>query len=133
MNLNKELENYEKPLKKNLKKQYNNINKNLEENKQKKIKLLRENRIEPVSWVNPNQKIFPQWINQTFSKYRLDKSNKFVISKEFQPFKYQEFLRDYLQENSPYRGVLLFHGLGSAKHVQLLQWLKILKMIVILL
>ena len=109
-NINKELENYKKS-----KKKLNNINKNLEEIKQRKIKLLRENRIEPVSWVNPNQKIFPQWINQTFSKYRLDKSNKFVISKEFQPFKYQEFLRDYLQENSPYRGVLLFHGLGSGK------------------
>ena len=109
-NINKELENYKKS-----KKKLNNINKNLEQIKKNKIKLLRENRIEPVSWVNPNQKIFPQWINQTFSKYRLDKSNKFVISKEFQPFKYQEFLRDYLQENSPYRGVLLFHGLGSGK------------------
>ena len=30
-------------------------------------------------------------------------------------FLYQRFIRDYIQINSPYRGILLFHGLGAGK------------------
>jgi hypothetical protein len=30
-------------------------------------------------------------------------------------FAYQEFVRDYMQRDSPYRGVLVYHGLGSGK------------------
>jgi len=52
MNLNKELEIYEKPLKNKLKKEYNNINEELEQNKKEKIKLARVNRIEPITWIN---------------------------------------------------------------------------------
>ena len=29
--------------------------------------------------------------------------------------KYQKFVRDFMQHDSPYRGILLFHGLGSGK------------------
>ena len=70
--------------------------------------------IEPLMWTLQNKKEFPNWINRTFLKYRLtdkipEKSNK------FKPFKYQEFARDYLQTKSPYRGLLLYHGLGSGK------------------
>ena len=30
-------------------------------------------------------------------------------------FAYQEFVRDYMQRGSPYRGILVYHGLGSGK------------------
>ena len=33
----------------------------------------------------------------------------------FHPMKHQMFVRDYLSLMTPYRGVLLFHGLGSGK------------------
>lgn len=114
-NINKNIKENENKLKKELIKEYNKINENNKKNKKENIKLERENRIEPLIWVRPNQKSFPEWINQTFSKYRLNEKNTEITSPEFKPFKYQEFLRDYLQENSPYRGVLLFHGLGSGK------------------
>jgi len=70
--------------------------------------------IEPLSWVLPNKKEFINWISQTFFKYRAD-GKKLPAYKGFKPFKYQKLLRDYMQNNSPYRGILLYHGLGVGK------------------
>ena len=33
----------------------------------------------------------------------------------FEPTTFQKFVRDYLSSSSPYRGLLLYHGLGSGK------------------
>ena len=74
----------------------------------------KDNGIHPLSWVYPNKKEFVEWINRTFIKYRID-DKLLKTSKKFIPFKYQQFLRDYMQNNSPYRGILLYHGLGSGK------------------
>lgn len=95
------------------------------------------NRVQPLEWVLPNKKEFPEWIHKTFIKYELKntstkkqsnnqkpgkneqpgKNQKQVkpTKKVFTPFAYQNFLRDYLQGASPYRGILLYHGLGSGK------------------
>ena len=35
--------------------------------------------------------------------------------KNISPFKHQKFVSDYLSDKSPYRGLLLYHGLGSGK------------------
>ena len=79
---------------------------------------------EPLYWMMPYEKEFPEWINATFLKYRLAGKNNASVSKKsvknnrkkkFEPFSYQNFLRDYLNIDSPYRGVLLYHGLGSGK------------------
>lgn len=70
--------------------------------------------IEPLSWVLPNKKEFINWISQTFFKYRAD-GKKLPSHKDFKPFKFQKLLRDYMQNNSPYRGILLYHGLGVGK------------------
>ena len=70
--------------------------------------------IEPLSWVLPNKKEFINWISQTFFKYR-STGQKLPAYKGFKPFKYQKLLRDYMQNNSPYRGILLYHGLGVGK------------------
>ena len=69
------------------------------------------NRILPENWVPQNMKQFPEFINKVFLPYRVGvgKKNK----KEFTT--YQKFIRDYLQMSSPYRGLLLYHGLGSGK------------------
>lgn len=71
--------------------------------------------ISPTKWVLPNKKSFPSWINETFIKYRLTDDIQKTKGKEFEPFPYQKFLRDYMQLSSPYRGILLYHGLGSGK------------------
>jgi superfamily II DNA or RNA helicase len=69
---------------------------------------------EPLNWVLPNRKEFVNWINQTFLKYRASGKPQ-PISNKFTPFKYQKLLRDYMQNNSPYRGILLYHSLGTGK------------------
>jgi superfamily II DNA or RNA helicase len=72
--------------------------------------------IEPAFWVLQNNKRFPAWINKTFIKYKLtDKTKIKSIDGKFKPFPYQLFLRDYMQNASPYRGILLMHFLGSGK------------------
>lgn len=72
----------------------------------------RNNQIRPTSWVAQNMKQFPEFINTVFLPYRVGLSSK-KDRKEFTT--YQKFIRDYLQLSSPYRGVLLYHGLGSGK------------------
>ena len=77
-----------------------------------------QNKIKPLFWTRPYDKEFPEWINATFMKYHISKTEKSKNSKSkkvFKPFLYQNFLRDYLQKDSPYRGILLYHGLGSGK------------------
>jgi superfamily II DNA or RNA helicase len=74
----------------------------------------KNNLVEPLNWVLPNRKEFVEWVNETFLKYRATGKEQ-PHSKKFTPFKYQQLLRDYMQNNSPYRGVLLYHSLGSGK------------------
>ena len=72
-------------------------------------------------WVLPHNKNFPDYIyrDSEFSKYRLPEGN--LVKKEHTsggmppPFKYQEFIRDFMGYPSPYRGILIKHGLGSGK------------------
>jgi hypothetical protein len=68
-----------------------------------------------------NGRLFPTWLLANFSKYKLpeifidgsDPCNNVKISGELR--KYQEFLGRYLDYNSPYRDILIYHGLGSGK------------------
>ena len=72
------------------------------------------NEISPLKWVLPDKKEFVKWIDETFIKYRATGKPENVKAK-FTPFKYQKFLRDYMGNDSPYRGILLYHELGSGK------------------
>src|SRR5438552_9718210 len=66
-----------------------------------------------------NGRLFPTWILANFSRYKLpeifldgsDPCNNIKMSAELR--KYQEFLGKYLDYNSPYRDILIYHGLGS--------------------
>ena len=70
-----------------------------------------------------NRQIFSQFINQIFSKYRdeINKvNNEFTCdtldqNEEFKLLLHQKIVRDYLNIYTPYRGLLLYHGLGSGK------------------
>lgn len=64
------------------------------------------------SWVHENKKEFISWINETFAEYKF--TNK-TSSDGKQMFKFQSFIRDYLESTSPFRGLLIYHGLGSGK------------------
>jgi len=70
--------------------------------------------LNPDEWILPNKKEFVNWINETFSRYRAD-GKIYDIKSNFVPFKYQKLIRDYMQNKSPYRGILMYHGLGTGK------------------
>lgn len=79
-------------------------------------------------YMPPTRKAFNRFIRDTFSeKFTLpmetldDKSN--ACQKLFESagkagvesFLYQKFVREYIRQASPYRGMLVYHGLGSGK------------------
>ncbi len=111
-----------KVLKEKKEKEKENENKNKDKNKIKEkivpYKPPKETYplVKPIFWVLQNNKKFPSWINQTFIKYKLTgKTQIRSVDGKFKPFLYQLFLRDYMQNASPYRGILMMHGLGSGK------------------
>ena len=61
-----------------------------------------------------NNKEFLEWFNKTFLKYRATGKEEHK-SKKFEPYNYQKLLRNFMNNNSPYKGILLYHGLGSGK------------------
>lgn len=92
--------------------------------------------ITPKEWVLPNRAKFNHWIDTTFnydslsfnkdSAIKTHKSKSSVKPKEQEDacnfneesldlFSHQKFIKDYVQYDSPYRGLLVFHGLGTGK------------------
>jgi hypothetical protein len=72
------------------------------------------------------RRAFAKFMYQTFRNYYLDERPKEFDPKaceaiksaskgEQKAFKYQQLIRDYMQRASPFRGVLVNHGLGSGK------------------
>lgn len=78
-----------------------------------------EKRLVPKVWELPNRKTFFNWSLNTYSVYNasLNKKPKKIGIKggKFEFFSHQKLVRDFMQNQSPYRGILLFHGLGVGK------------------
>jgi hypothetical protein len=76
-----------------------------------------------MSYVLPSRKAFSDFITRIFKNYRdtTDRETKEIDlcenrigpGKELLP--YQKLVRDYLIAETPYRGLLIYHGLGSGK------------------
>ena len=76
-------------------------------------------------WVLPNKTVFPKWVSNKFKKYssnthkdlykKTEQEACFSKDNVFQLFPHQMFIRDYLHKDTPYRGLLLYHGLGVGK------------------
>lgn len=85
--------------------------------------------ISPKSWVLPNRAKFNHWVDTTFTyedaseKPSKSKSSNAgsqesicnTKSESVELFSHQKFIKDYVQYDSPYRGLLVFHGLGTGK------------------
>ncbi len=71
--------------------------------------------VSPDVFELPNRKNFVNFIDEAFGVYRAKPGNKFTKSDKFTFFNHQKLVRDYLQNQSPYRGLLLYHGLGVGK------------------
>lgn len=88
-------------------------NTNEKSNKQKYIKA--------SSFYLNNRKVFVNFIHNLFSKYINDSKNNNIScktlneKKTFSLMSHQNIVREYISTYAPYRGLLLFHGLGSGK------------------
>ena len=84
----------------------------------KKFILPMVNAIRPKFWELPNRKNFIEWFNINYKDYTAKKGSLKSGEKEsfgFELFTHQKMVRDFLNSNSPYRGLILFHGLGVGK------------------
>jgi hypothetical protein len=63
-----------------------------------------------TDWILPNRLMFTNWIYKKFhpSKY-IDKKSHFQADPS------QRLIADYISYESPYRGILVYHGLGTGK------------------
>ena len=82
--------------------------------------------IKPTAYYMNNREVFVNFINSIFRTYG-KKANKAASSmtcdsliaakksKDFSLMVHQQIIRDYINVFSPYRGLLLYHGLGAGK------------------
>jgi hypothetical protein len=74
---------------------------------------------EPITeWASHKTKEFPTWITKTLPiEHQQQKMIQGcdIQTEKLELFPHQEFIRDYMQHKSPYRGILLYHGLGVGK------------------
>ena len=80
-------------------------------------------RMELTEYILPNRKTFQNFINtklidestdhtrSAIKKWNIDTKSYIDIF----PFSHQNFVSNYLSDKTPYRGLLLYHGLGSGK------------------
>ena len=79
-------------------------------------------------WENITRRNFIDWYDKTYKKYKSKKRINVevkcdkeklecekVIKKTFEPFPHQKIVRDFLNSQSLYRGLLIYHGLGVGK------------------
>ena len=76
------------------------------------------------SYYMDNRKVFVNFMSLLFSKYKKDLAHEAAAPakcpgendiNEFSLMTHQKIVRDYLNLYTPYRGLLLYHGLGSGK------------------
>lgn len=77
---------------------------------------------EPEPYYPEDRKGFTRFIRTRYKQFELpprlvgkEIDPNACSSTELQTYKYQAFVREYMRQASPYRGVLVYHGLGSGK------------------
>ena len=88
---------------------------------QKRINTTKEPGIMASSYYLNNREKFISFITSLYSRYKNDDNTSSTPTCErdddmpFSLMGHQKIVRDYISQYSPYRGILLFHGLGSGK------------------
>ena len=68
----------------------------------------------PDAYVPQTRRGFAEFIKLQYKPYILP-STPIVVPEGEKYYPYQKFVRDYMRKESPYRGILVYHGLGSGK------------------
>ena len=83
--------------------------------KKSKDKIIKSKKIDPQKiekHIIPQRKAFIEWINNVFYKKQIDTINQ----NDIDDIKvYQLFVKEYLSSQTPFRGLLVYHGLGTGK------------------
>ena len=68
----------------------------------------------PTAYIPQTRRGFAEFIRQTYRTFELPEG-AITVPEGDKYYPYQKFVRDYMRQESPYRGVLVYHGLGSGK------------------
>ena len=79
--------------------------------------ITKDGRATPRKWMLSNRQGFLDWVYTTFDTEAYSKHKDVVAQGEVKLFPHQKVVRDFMQFSSPYRGILLYHGLGTGKTI----------------
>jgi len=68
----------------------------------------------PVAYVPQTRRGFAEFIKSAYAPFELP-DGPITIPEGEKYYPYQKFVRDYMRKEAPYRGILVYHGLGSGK------------------
>ena len=68
----------------------------------------------PEAYVPATRRGFSEFIKATYTTFELP-AGPITIPEGERYYPYQKFVRDYMRNEAPYRGILVYHGLGSGK------------------
>ena len=68
----------------------------------------------PTAYVPQTRRGFSEFVKGTYTSFELPEG-PITIPEGDRFYPYQKFVRDYMRGDSPYRGILVYHGLGSGK------------------
>lgn len=71
--------------------------------------------VQPQAWTLPNRKGFLNWMYKTYKYPNSKEKEKDTAPGAISLFPHQKLVRDFMYIESPYRGIVLFHGLGVGK------------------
>jgi hypothetical protein len=69
----------------------------------------------PPAYVPENRRSFANFIKMNYDDFMLKPVGESIPVAPGDKYPYQKFIREYIRQASPYRGVLVYHGLGSGK------------------
>ena len=80
----------------------------------------------PDAWMPTSRRAFSDYIEKTFEKFIIPPpqgppdfeacaKQGAAGAQKAETYIYQQFIREYMRQETPYRGILVYHGLGSGK------------------
>ena len=69
----------------------------------------------PKTYVPETRRGFSEFIKETYDEFMLKTGDDREVTPAGEKYPYQKFIREYMRQASPYRGILVYHGLGSGK------------------
>jgi hypothetical protein len=69
----------------------------------------------PRAYLPETRRGFANFIKMTYEDFILPPPDQAESLKSGDKYPYQKFIREYMRQASPYRGILVYHGLGSGK------------------